>query len=156
MTLKFKCPQDCPAQSPDLNPTLLGWTEAETVSQVFISNISVWPHRRTSGRMVKNSHKLSWKCLGQHHMKPCHSSSHACDGREVNTFGYIVYVDLTTVLLILMGNKGTAQRTNSINSLRSLCVRAGSGPALSVGFDLLLYFEDNVEFVIINWPWILV
>lgn len=85
-------------------------------------------------------------------MKPCHSSSHACDGREVNTFGYIVYVDLTTVLLILMGNKGTAQRTNSINSLRSLCVRAGSGPALSVGFDLLLYVEDNVEFVIINWP----
>lgn len=59
-------------------------------------------------------------------MKPCHSSSHACDGREVNSFGYIVHVHLTTALLILILNKGTAQRTKSINSLCSLCVRAGS------------------------------
>ena len=35
------------------------WPRAETESQAFPSNISVWPHKCTSGRIVKNSHKHS-------------------------------------------------------------------------------------------------
>jgi len=39
---------------PDRTP--LGWIRVETASQAFSSNISVWPHKCASGRMVKNSH----------------------------------------------------------------------------------------------------
>ena len=42
-----------------LHRTPLGWIRVETESQFFPSNISVWPHKCTSGRMVKNSHKHS-------------------------------------------------------------------------------------------------
>ena len=46
---------------PDRPP--LGWIRAEAASQAFSSNISVWPHKCASRRMVKNSHK--------HTPKPC-------------------------------------------------------------------------------------
>ena len=49
----------CTESWPQPNRTPLGWITAETESQAFLSNISMWPHKCASGRMVKNSHKHS-------------------------------------------------------------------------------------------------
>jgi len=53
----------CTESWPQPDRTPLGWIRAETASQAFSSNISVWPHECASRRMVKNSHK--------HTPKPC-------------------------------------------------------------------------------------
>ena len=49
----------CTESWPQPDRTPLGWIGAETESQAFPSNISVWSHKCASGRMVKNSHKHS-------------------------------------------------------------------------------------------------
>lgn len=49
---------------PQPDKTTLGWIREETASQVFSSNFSVSPHKCTSGRTFKNSHKHTseaWK-----------------------------------------------------------------------------------------------
>lgn len=49
---------------PQPDKTTLGLIREETASQVFSSNFSVSPHKCTSGRTVKNSHKHTsepWK-----------------------------------------------------------------------------------------------
>ena len=53
----------CTESWPQPDRTPLGWIRVETESQAFTSNISVWPHKCASGRMVKNFHK--------HTPKPC-------------------------------------------------------------------------------------
>ena len=56
----------------------LEWIITPTESQAFPSNISVWPHKCASGRMVKNSHKHTPKPCGKPSQKSW--SCYSCKG----------------------------------------------------------------------------
>ena len=63
---------------PQPNRTPLGWIRAETESQAFLSNITVWPHKCASGRMIKSSHKHTPKPCGNPF--PVSWSCYSCKG----------------------------------------------------------------------------
>ena len=68
----------CTESWPQPHRTPLGWIRAETESQAFSTNISVWPHQCACGRMVKNSYKHSPQPCGQSSQKSW--SCYSCKG----------------------------------------------------------------------------
>ncbi len=68
----------CTESWPQPDRTPLGWIRAKAASQAFSSNISVWPHKCASGRMVKNSHKHTPKPCGKPSQKSW--SCYSCKG----------------------------------------------------------------------------
>ena len=102
---------------PNLNLIEHLWDELEQ-RPVSSFNISVWPHKYASGRMVKNSHTLKHcvkafpeelkllvsvrylKKVDQHHIKPCglrmgcRLSSYASQDKWPDTFGNIVFLEV--------------------------------------------------------------
>ena len=94
----------CTESWPQPDRTSLGWIRVETESQAFLSTIRLWPHKCTSGRMVKKIPLNAPKPLPRRVIAAkggptscyglrvgCHLNSYVSQGRWVNTFGDIVY-----------------------------------------------------------------